>query len=198
MNFNIENKAFNNIKELTKYIKSIMSVIQSGIISVDGKDGSGKTYVSDYLSKTLHLLHLELDKFIKEKKDQYVDFIDYEKLVLAIKETPIGKDIIVIDGVCVLSVLQRLDIKPKCTIYVKRTNNTGYWYDENYFNLDSTPEKIIKNDDEETKKFLELMNTEYIPNKNETIFHEIIKYHFDYKPHIKSDIIFENAFQNSL
>ncbi len=113
MIFKRDLKTVNDIEELKRYLKSILPVNKGGIISVDGKDGCGKTYVSKYLTTSFSLLHIELDKFIKEKKDKFIDFINYKELALTINEALKCNHTIIIDGVCVLSVLQRLKLNPK-------------------------------------------------------------------------------------
>ena len=189
-------RTFNKINELTQYIETVISEIDGGILSIDGKDGSGKTYLSDSLSKTLNLIHINLDEFIVKKKDKYIAFINYEKLDLAIKDALIKNDIVIVDGVCVLSVLQKLKIIPKYSIYVKKTNNRGCWLDEHYFDLESSPEVVFKKDKEEIREFSKLINQKYIDDEDDGLFQEIINYHFDFKPHIKADIIFENIQPN--
>lgn len=162
---------------VTTKLEELCSLIQiekeSSIIGVEGFTGSGKSFLGKNLAERLNYEFLDLDSFIviKDSGLPYRSILDYESLANAMK-----KEKIVVSGICLLEVLERIGMKPFIRIYVKEISDAGIWHEgvnlEEYF---------------DKPEVLELREVHLSD----------AKYHMKYLPHTNSDFIFERAEQHA-
>ena len=192
-------KKVKSIDEIEKEIFKKLAGIegQPNIISIDGKDGSGKTHLALCLCcRNENFIYFDLDThYWSSKKLPYVENIDYEMLKNNIRNTLSDKEIVVIDGVCTLSILEKLSLNPKIAIYIKKIDNLGWWIDGKEFNYDLDLEKVLENKREVSRKWSELegfnQNRDVKSVTDTDISYDIIRYHFRQKPDKNADIIYE-------
>lgn len=164
------------------------------IIGIDGKDGVGKTRLAMYLNNNMNCTIISLDKFLERNTEMYAKSINLKEIKNNIENT---NRTIIIEGVCLLHIVQRLSIRIDKLIYVKRTRH-GTWVDEEIClpleSLDLVFEK------QRNKIFYYLEWDAYekeknSPNINDIVLpkftKEIIKYHGKYSPSLKADYIYE-------
>jgi hypothetical protein len=94
-------------------------------IGVDGTNGAGKSTMASKLSKILGLSYLNLDDFLDKEKGGFLDYLKYDEIKQQTLKTPH----FVIDGVCLLSVIEKIETPIDCLVYVKRICH-GLWADE--------------------------------------------------------------------
>lgn len=161
-------------------IRSIenLSLKSPSIISIDGVDGVGKSTLACKIAEELSFPHLEIDTFVQEQHDGYIDFIDYDRLSERIRQTIIANQVIIVEGICVQQVLKKLSLNSYAKVYVKVIDNYGFWMDQiRFFPLDKTADEMIA---ERKAKRFSLGHVE-----------DIIRYHYTFKPHENTDYIFE-------
>lgn len=169
------------------------------IISIDGNTGSGKSHLALCLCcRNEDFIYFDLDThYWSSKKLPYVENIDYEALKNNIHTTLSDQEIVVIEGVCPLSILEKLSLNPKITIYIKKLNELGQWVDGIKFNYELDLEEVLENKKEVFRKWSELEEFDQNQNKDAKavidvdISYDIISYHFKYKPNENADIIYE-------
>lgn len=192
-------KKVKSIDEIEKEIFKKLAGIegQPNIVSIDGKDGSGKTHLALCLCcRNENFIYFDLDThYWSSKKLPYVENIDYEMLKNNICNTLSDKEIVVIDGVCTLSILEKLSLNPKIAIYIKKIDKLDWWIDGKEFNYDLDLEKVLENKREVSRKWLELegfnQNRDVKSVTDTDISYDIIRYHFRQKPDKNADIIYE-------
>ena len=117
----------NSIDAIAESIKP-MILDCAKIISVDGFDRSGKSWVSKFLSEKLNCFHVEIDKFYDaSSRDQKTDYTTCKQLINSNTTKGITS---IIDGVMIEDELKALDIKPDIRIYVRALNKSGIWVHE--------------------------------------------------------------------
>ena len=144
------------------------------IISIDGVDGVGKTLLSTKIAKELCLSSIELDDFVQENQDGFIDYIDYDRLLDKI----ISNKPVVIEGICVLQILNKIQIKPDVSVYIKVVDRYGFCNGQiKYFPPDKSAEEVIN--ERKSKGF--------------SVGYEVdvIRYHYSFIPHENSNYIFE-------
>ena len=53
--------------------------------------------------------------------------------------------IVIVDGICVLEVLQRIGLSPAFHVYVKRLSSDGYWTEGHLiYDPDKTPDEAVE------------------------------------------------------
>ena len=112
-----------NISEIV----TILRIPGLRLIGIDGTDGSGKSTLASSLSKKLGCSHVNIDDRIDKNPGQYVNHVQCDGLQRQLDET---KGPIIIEGVCLLAVLERLQRSLDKLIYVKRVSDYGSWCDE--------------------------------------------------------------------
>jgi hypothetical protein len=85
------------------------------IVGIDGDLGAGKTKLAGQITAVLDGACLHLDAFLLRGQGTFTRSIDYEQLQLAIAQS---RGMVVLDGVCLLAVLNRLSIVPDYLIFV--------------------------------------------------------------------------------
>jgi len=181
----------------TSEITKISTRLKSGkfcLIGIDGKEGSGKSTLASQLAKIFGYRHINLDLYLDKNRGNFVEHIRYDLLQTELKD--LTKPII-IEGVCLLAVLQKLNKVHDILIYVKRMDNKDTWDDESECDVHGDIDQFIINRKnwfltfmkEKAKIKGEIFNTVEgnIPELNE----EIIRYHFKFKPHLNADIIYK-------
>ena len=199
-------KKVKSIDEIEKEIFEKLAGIEGQpiIISIDGKDGSGKSHLALCLCcRNENFIYFDLDThYWSSKKLPYVENIDYEMLQNNIRNTFSDKEIVVIEGVCTLSILEKLSLNPKIAIYIKKLNDSGWWIDGKEFNYELDLEEVLENRREVSRKWSELEGLDQnraVKSVTDTdISYDIIRYHFRHKPDKKADIIYERISKPSV
>jgi hypothetical protein len=177
------------ISSIEKLISCITSIYQrynkvtakAFIIGIDGYNGSGKSYIAKIISTHIHGELIHLDSYTDRGTGVYVKNIDDERLLKVYQK--INKDLraVIFDGICLLQVLEYIDVQPDLLIYIKHYSSDGYWIDDRL--CDS---KINLEDTLAFIKRMEPKDTSGIGNLDR----EIAIYHHTYNPIEKSQIIF--------
>ena len=108
-------------------LRALMHAQPRALIGIDGKDGSGKSYLCDQVSAELNLPAVHLDDFVERHKGGYLEHMQLDQLASAISGRTAA---ILVEGVCLLQVLARVGVRPDFLIYVKRMSAHGWWQDE--------------------------------------------------------------------
>jgi hypothetical protein len=147
------------------------------VIAIDGATLTGKSNLSYFLGSELVIKVFNLDNFVKLKQDCYTDSLSLDivkpKVELFYRKKPF-----VIEGVCLLKVLEKLEVKPDVLIYCRKlSQNNGAWTDEYLYDRpdENSLREILKN--------------------YGGVDAEIIKYHYKYKPFLNADFIYERVAQ---
>ncbi len=192
----------NTFTEIEKLITFFKNELNNNvrIIAIDGIDGSGKSYLTTKLAPILNAIHINLDDFLISNKGGFLKFIKYSELAKRLSKTMQSNCIAIVEGVCVLQVLEKIEISPQIHIYIKEVDKGGFWLKGikyyHYENWDSYHEK-------ENYALKKSRSLEKFFRKNElecdeySLLRDRDKYHFDYKPHLSADIIFERIVTNN-
>ena len=163
-------KNIENFDELVKYLKSN----NPKLITIDGIDGSGKTYLAKQLHKTLGGTHLTEETYRSSNLDG--NFVPkFDELILDIARS-LPKGLVIYDSVLMLWIADQCGIKPDLTIYIKKMSQMELWNDEVELDDGMTKEEAIV-------KATAMGGTNFRK--------QIISYHFDYLPHKTADVIYE-------
>lgn len=84
-----------------------------GVIAVDGYHGSGKTTLALALSDRIGLPVVHLDDFLERDRGHFVAALRYGELEPVVRDRRV-----IVEGVCVLTVLERMGVLPDAMIYV--------------------------------------------------------------------------------
>jgi adenylate kinase family enzyme len=183
---------------LEKAIKEKIASAEAAIITIDGIDGCGKTTIADCLGEQLRIPVIHLDDYIEKNQDGYVDFIRYDELRNALKKARDASSSIIVEGVCVLQVLENIDMTSDYKIYLWKIDNYGKFSDEYgklYGNSSSLEEKLHV-EEQQLHQFAKMSARIYgRPFKNDEVAlpglrRDILTYHWKYGPDKDADIVF--------
>lgn len=180
---------FRDSDALVAHFKTLTSKIK--IILVDGADGSGKTYIASRLAKALDAEHVEVDAFLDRNKGGYIEYLHYEELRQCIDDhLDVGRSIVV-DGICIEWVWDRLQRTPTCRLYVKRMGLPGpYWKDEVDFTEGTVDEVLGRREQLAAMLSSQWGTTAYMAVVPQ-LDREVIRYHHERRPQETADIIYE-------
>lgn len=195
-------ETFSDPADLTDRLRDLIGT-EGVVVSVDGIDGSGKSNLGRILARRLDAVHIEIDDFLDRKKGGFIDHIRYSELEEAIQSI-LSENICIVEGCCALEVLQRLNIIPTVTVYVKRIVAGFLWHDGRFLDKYESSEAAIAGKIEDLEKFQSLIpdleNADVENDNGKTdltgLRKELIRYHYDYLPHKKAQFIFERRDPN--
>ena len=144
------------------------------LIGIDGMDGAGKSTLAKDLSCQLGYAHINLDDYLEKNRGQFVEYVEYDQVKGEIDK---AKKPVIIEGVCLLAVIENLSDSLDILIYVKRVSDYGMWYDKEDCEVDEDIDEFI----------IRKKSGGSIPALTE----EIIRYHYKYKPYEKAGIIYK-------
>lgn len=156
---------------LAGLLQSSYPAALSGVIGIDGIDGVGKTPLARGLQKAIGGTVISLDDFIEKNQGGYVRFLKLSELghALAGSERPV-----IVEGVCLLAVLEQMPVQLALLIYVKRIGDHGVWYDKTKYDPEEPVEEIL---------------AKYYHGGITQFREEIIRYHAEYRPSQRATII---------
>ena len=169
---------------LINEVDQIFEIIKKNnyrLIGLHGAPKAGKSNLAKVLSQQLKCNIIGLDDYLPIKlKGRYPDFIDFNKLKDDINYFLQFEPILIIEGICLLEILVKINLNPDLKIYIKN-NYENFWtnndIDEDRLNcIISKIEKYHKNQPSTDTEDLEISNA---------------KYHCIYKPVANSDIVYE-------
>lgn len=180
-----------SIEEINKEINKEIGHCIGFVIGIDGYDGAGKTTLGEKISEDLNIEFIDLDKYILNKEGSFIDKIDKDSLKSNIRSF-IANGNVIISGVCLMKVLENINVKIDLLIYVMRyDSHDTCWLDEDDCNMQGDPMKEIKKKVEFGQKILG-EEKEFNPNADSNIFrNDMMLYHQQFKPHKNADIIYK-------
>lgn len=178
----LEFMEFLDKEKLAQSLKS-----QKGIIGIHGDKRSGKSTLGEFLAEKLTSSLVSTDLFVSEEKinssdGAYPNCIDYQLLLDAVKMKCEDFKVVIIEGICLIQIFEKLDIEPDVLIYSKRIYGKDE-EEEDMVNIDlneSQYQKVIEKIDE----ILNCIKLSTCIEKDNAI------YHYQYKPLAKSDYIY--------
>lgn len=160
-------------------VVEILREVSAKRIGIDGADGVGKTTLARDIAKSIGFTHLNLDDFLEKNQGGFVHFIKYDDL-----RAKAAQPTFVVEGVCLLEVLARARITIDALVYVKRYH-LGYWPDECELEIAGPLEAFLSRERELLARI-----SEQADQGNLDLGEEIIRYHYEHRPHTKATLIY--------
>ena len=190
---------FSEAQDLATHL-SALELAPGGLITVDGMDGSGKSHLGRTLAEGLNTQWVEIDNFLNRKQGGFVDHIRYTDLADELQGNTTGPAVVV-EGCCIQEVMSRVGRVPDVSIYLKRLVAGVIWMDGDFLTKYHNSEDAIAGETEKVLRFTELcpelMETD-VQKQNRAdplsgLLKELIRYHFEHRPHETADIIFARS-----
>ena len=119
-----------DLNELMTHLYSHLCTPGCLLIAVDGVHGSGKSTLAQAIGEKLGGRVISLDeRYLEKHTGAYRSSIRYEVLREDIERFKTEERALVIEGVCLLEILDKVDVSPDVAIYVKRIDQYGFWVD---------------------------------------------------------------------
>jgi uridine kinase len=183
----------------TSEIKDITKKLKRGdfsLIGIDGIDGSGKSTLAKRLSTELSYVHIELDNYIEKYRGRFVQHIKHDEVREKIKK---AQSSVIVEGICLFKVFEKLKMSPDLSIYIKKMSDDGLWQDESKCNVQGDIDKFMTEMKKAFGKFVDVDAgiegglLESGKTSFSELVEEIIRYHYEHKPHLKADLIYRRT-----
>ncbi|MBI5189624.1 MAG: hypothetical protein HZA22_02965 [Nitrospirae bacterium] len=167
-------------------IEELINILQSkqlGVVAIHGAPSAGKTTLATILGKRLGGSVIIVDQYIKKNPSgRYPDFLDYQRLGIALDNVTSPT---IIEGVCLLEVLDRILLKPDITIYARNPNDHDWVnYDINDIEYESQLSEIESNIQIARRCYPDSYHDDECLEKDNAIYHN------KYKPVELSDFLY--------
>jgi hypothetical protein len=161
------------------------------LVGIDGVDGVGKTPLAKALALRENGTVLSLDDYLIKHREEYVNSLKPN----LVQDLEALSGFVVVEGVCLQAVAKKFSLFFDFIIYLKKTH-LGIWADEDKCDFESSPEKVIKKDEDDLFIFCEWERySKGLPPPNRAeiklsgLRKELIYYHYEFKPHVNSHLI---------
>jgi hypothetical protein len=151
----------NSVSELA----SCLARSRGGLIAIDGYPGAGKSTVAREVAARLGVQCVHLDDFLLRNRGSFLKCLKYAELAASLHSRPL-----VVEGVCLLAVLDRIGVIPDVVVYVRAVDAT---------NQRSKNAGIVKGGTARSS-----------PGREGGLAEEVADYHRDFRPIAKADIIY--------
>ncbi len=151
----------NSVSELV----SCLARSRGGLIAIDGYHGVGKSTVAREVATRLDLPCVHLDDFLLRNRGSFLKCLKYEELSSSLHSRPL-----VVEGVCLLAVLDRIGVIPNVVVYVRAVDSAGQ---------QSKNARIATRDAARSS-----------PGQEGGLAEEVAEYHRQFRPIEKADIIY--------
>lgn len=95
-------------------LRRLLADSRKGLIAIDGYHGTGKSTVAREVATRLRLPCVHLDDFLIRNQGAFLECLRYDQLSLALRQRPV-----IVEGLCMLAVLQKLAITADVFIYIR-------------------------------------------------------------------------------
>ena len=176
--------------EVPEEIRSRLGARLSAIVGIDGVPGVGKSTLAKHVAAQLGCQQLSLDDFLVRKLDCYVDAIRFDELRAAVASASSQGGVIIVEGLCLLAVLERIAVRLDLLVYVKRCSTSGRWLDEGDLAWDGNEEDLVSRITEQTLRARKVMAGRFGQTTTLPPFLrlEVAKYHHRWRPLNKADL----------
>lgn len=159
-----------SVSELEGLLKSVTS----GLVTFDGCDGAGKTYLARQIASAMGLTSIDLDCYLVKETGNFVSALRLDELTCAIGAALARSPVVLLSGVCMRQVLEAIDRSDSMYVYVQRNTSTGQVADSAFIDVESGVE----------------VGLEYIKSCFSGLDSEVYTYHRKYRPWTNADIVF--------
>lgn len=161
---------FTDEAELISHLRSV-AVERACVIAIDGVDGAGKSTVAVRLAESLNCgTALDVDSFLEREQEKYVGALRIDLLRQQVQQRDGGP--VVLAGICMREVLDRIGLQADLHVYVKRMAVWG-WADE------------------DEVEGLQIDEIERLLGSENALKRELKAYHSRFKPHLRADVTYE-------
>ncbi|MDO3527528.1 hypothetical protein ACNRBH_09155 [Ralstonia pseudosolanacearum] len=117
-------------------LESLLRTVEHGLITFDGCTSSGKTTLMNNLAGRLKCPAIDLDQYLDRQRGEFVNALRLPALTDAIEQGCQQSPVVLVSGVCMREVLDRLQFTAAMNIYVQRNSRTGIPSDLDFLDLE--------------------------------------------------------------
>ena len=132
------------------------------------------------LSGHLQVPAVGVDSFLQKNQGGYVDYLEIDRL-----RAELDRSTFIIEGVCLLRVLEILNAKVDILIYVQRWRH-NHWADEEYLGIGQPLDEYLQ----KLRHFSAVIEQAEESEVDLGLEEEIIRYHHSYAPQNRADMVY--------
>ena len=184
-------REFTHVSQLACALRRVLPRGRRVLIGVDGVDGSGKTPLAFGLAERVPAKVVSFDRFLNRNRGSYVQHLRWQQLRKTIFS---HQGAVILEGVCLRSVLRRLHLRAFRHIYVKAVSQQGLWSDERECELQEPVEAFLEKEREVLRVMTDFLASGNAGNSEPADLcafrEEVIRYHVSELPSHRAHFVF--------
>lgn len=184
-------REFLHVSRLARALRRVLPRGRRVLIGVDGVDGSGKTPLAFGLAERIPAKVVSLDRFLNRNRGSYVQHLRRQQLRRTIVSY---QGPVIVEGVCLRSVLRRLRLRAFRYIYVKAVSQNGLWSHARECELQEPVEAFLEKEREDLRVMADFLASGNAGNSEPADLcafrEEVIRYHASALPSRRAHFVF--------
>src|SRR5215813_6192420 len=127
------------VDELAKLLRYQFPSSLTGTIAIDGSDGVGKTTLAVALRRLVGGTVISVDDYVAKHQGTYLSSLKVLALQAVLEGACSPR---IVEGVCLLNVLEKAGHAPDVLIYVRRVTADGFWHDQDTCDPDEPVDEL--------------------------------------------------------
>ena len=177
------------IQDIINHTSEVVNHDRPILISIDGVGGTGKSTLARAIASITSSRVVSVDDYLIPYKGSYLPHLRYEDLENDLKAAETHHlQFVIIEGLCVLAVLERLHRQPDIAVYIRRVDEYGEWSDKFYYSEDNDLDEVLERLTEIDAHYPDMPG---IGDKDR----ELVRYHIQKRPITHSQYVYDRARQ---
>jgi len=179
--------------QLVAHLRTRLEEADRLVVGVDGACGAGKTTLADGLGKALGAEVIHVDDHLDKGKAAYRQAVRYRHLGRDIEKLSRQVQVLIVEGMCLLEVLEEAGIRADVYVYVQRLRRDGSWADELVCDATLDHDWMVKLVDDSVAMWRKQGGHEASAEEpiGAILDRETIDYHFCHRPKDKATYVYK-------
>lgn len=136
-----EPEEFSIVSDLAEVVLARIARLPHPLVGIDGVEEAGKSHLAERLARDLSASVVDVDAHVEDYRREH---LTRERLAPLAQAIALAPPPVIVEGVCLLRVVETLGLHLAALVYVKRIGPLGVWYDEAACDSGLAPDALVE------------------------------------------------------